>query len=75
MNEQALATQTEYTDDDPNRKHHLRAKDQILDKRAAQRFTAHNELERIQDAINGQGPAEFESWDLKLFKNPVYKPI
>jgi len=53
MNEQALMTQTEYAEKDPNRRHHLRPKDQILDKRATQRFTAHNELERIQEAING----------------------
>jgi len=46
-------TQTEYTEKDPNRKNHLRSKDQIMDKRPAQRFTAHNELERIQDSIKG----------------------
>ena len=56
----------------------MRIKDKLLDKRvnrAGQRFTPSNELERVQEAINSQHPAEYESWDLHLFYNPVYKTI
>lgn len=75
MNESALMTQTDYKDKDPNRTHMLRPDQKTKDNKNAPRYTARHELERIQDSIGGQHPVDFESWDLRHFKYPVYKPI
>ena len=47
MNENALLGNMEYKNQDPNRNHQLRQKQNLLDARGIQRFQATNEVDRI----------------------------
>mmetsp|Transcript_21991 Transcript_21991/g.34143 ORF Transcript_21991/g.34143 Transcript_21991/m.34143 type:complete len:155 (+) Transcript_21991:420-884(+) len=62
-----------YKQDDPLRKYFLRPKQDTLEQRTRLRFQPSSTSERVQEEIHSQHTVDFDHFDLKLYKNPVYK--